>query len=112
MKKIIAALALTLITTAAFAQHRPGPHRPGPRPGPHHRPAPRPMPGPYHRPMPRPIPRNVSCRVAMVDRFNRPVRTYWGTRDWRTGMCRDALRQCNFEQRRMGHWNLRCVQTY
>ncbi len=100
MKKIITALALTLLTTAAFAQHRPGPHRP------------RPMPGPHHRPMPRPIPRPMpaTCRVAMVDRFNRPVRTYWGHRDWQTGMCRDALRDCNFEQRRMGNWNLRCVQ--
>lgn len=107
MKKMIAALALTLVTTAALAQHRPGP-RPGPRPmpGPQHRP--RPIPRPMPRPMPGP---SMSCRVTMVDRYNRPIRTFYGQRDWQSGMCRNALRDCNFEQRRMGMWDTRCVQN-
>ena len=109
MKKFVTALVFTLVTSAAFAQHWPGNghgrgHGGGWR-GPQ---------GPYYpRPMPRPMPYprpSANCRVAMVDRYNRPVRSYWGTRDYYSGMCRDALRQCNYDQRMMGNWNLRCVQ--
>ncbi len=100
MKKIFAVVLLSLITVSAQAQIRP---RPIPMPGPH-RPIPRPMPGP------RPIPGGSYCSVLMVDGYNRIVRQYTAQRDWRTGMCRDGLRQCNRDIRVMSGWGLHCVQ--
>jgi hypothetical protein len=125
MKNLLIALVLTCMTSVAFAQYRPGPrpmpgpHYPGPShggphyPGPHYPgPGPRPYPGPYYpQPYPHPQPTGYSCRVAMIDRYGRPVRTFFGTTDY-NGMCRNALNDCNWEQRRMGAWDLRCVQAY
>ena len=50
------------------------------------------------------------CQVAAVDNFNRVIARFYGQTDWRSGMCRNALRQCNFEIRRRGWWGARCVQ--
>ena len=122
MKKLMSILALTLMVSSAFAQHRPGPgrgpgrgpmpgpHRPGPMPGPHR---PGPMPGPW-RPGPMPIPRPMpypggyQCRVTLVDRYNNPIRQFFGYSQF-NNYC-SAFNDCNFEQRRMGAWGTRCVQ--
>ncbi len=116
MKNLFIAFALTCVTTVALAQHRPGQgHHPTPGghyyPGPSHGgPGPH-YPGPYYpQPYPRPYPTGYACRVALVDRYGRPVRMFFGTTDY-NGMCRNALRDCNYEQTRMGAWDLRCVQT-
>lgn len=51
-----------------------------------------------------------SCRVIMVDRMNRILQTYYAQSDYRTGMCRDGLRQCNFDIQRRNVFGARCVQ--
>lgn len=56
-----------------------------------------------HRPYP------TQCQAAAIDRFNRIIATFWGYSDPR-GMCREALRNCNFEIRRRGWYDARCVQ--
>lgn len=48
------------------------------------------------------------CQVAAIDRFNRIIATFRGYEDPR-GMCRDGLRTCNFEIRRRGWYDARCV---
>lgn len=53
---------------------------------------------------------HVNCQVVMVDRFNRVIHRYFGQRDWRTGMCRNALRQCNLDIRRRNIFGARCAQ--
>lgn len=52
-----------------------------------------------------------SCRVVAVDRYNRVVANFYGQIDWRTGQCRDALRNCNYEIRRRGWYDVRCGQV-
>lgn len=94
MKKAFFALLLTISVLPAFAQHRP---RPVPHPVPH----PRPVPNPYP----------ANCTVVAVDRFNRVVANFWGYRDPYSGMCRDALRNCNFEMNRRGWYDVRCMQV-
>lgn len=107
MKHVIFALVLFVTSLSVFAQRHPGPRhgrghgpvvvRPIPRPGPHY---------PVPRPHPNPAPR--FCEVVMTDRVNRVVRRYRGTSDW-NGMCRDGLRQCNYDLQRMGMWGYRCA---
>ncbi len=60
-----------------------------------------------HRPTPYP----QNCTVVAVDRYNRVIARFWGYTDPRSGMCRDGLRNCNFEIRRRGWYDARCLQT-
>ncbi len=106
MKHVIFALVLFVTSLSVFAQRHPGHHNRGhghyrPAPG-HHRP------GPVIVIRPRPLPPTRSCQVVMTDRVNRVVRRYWGNSDW-NGMCRDGLRQCNYDLQRMGMWGYRCA---
>ncbi len=120
MKHVIFALVLFVMSLSVFAQRHPGNrgnghYRPAPghhvpSPG-HHVPGPvvirRPIPGPhYPHPVPHPAPR--FCEVVMTDRVNRVVRRYRGTSDW-NGMCREGLRQCNYDLQSMGMWGYRCA---
>lgn len=50
------------------------------------------------------------CRVAAVDGYNRLIARFYGRMDYRTGMCRDALKNCHKEIRRRGWYDARCVQ--
>ena len=50
-----------------------------------------------------------SCQVAAIDRYNRIVARFYGQTDYR-GVCQNALRQCNYEIRMRGWYDLRCVQ--
>jgi hypothetical protein len=88
MNKIIFVLMLTLSALPAFAQRR------HPNPIPHPR---------------NPYPQN--CTVVAVDRYNRVMAHFWGYTDPRNGMCRDGLRNCNFEIRRRGWYDARCLQV-
>lgn len=54
--------------------------------------------------------RYANCQVVMVDNYNRILMRFYAQRDYRTGMCRDGLRQCNYEMRRRNIWGARCVQ--
>lgn len=51
------------------------------------------------------------CQVVAVDRYNRTIARFWAQTDWRTGQCRDGLRNCNFEIRRRGWYDARCLQV-
>lgn len=86
MKKVFFALMFTLSALPALAQHRP-------------------------RPVPVPSPYPQNCTVVAVDRWNRVMAHFWGYTDPRTGMCRDGLRNCNFEIRRRGWYDARCLQV-
>ncbi len=121
MKHVIFALVLFVTSLSVFAQRHPGNHNRGnghyrPAPG-HHRPIPghnrgpvviRPRPVPPVIIRPRPLPPTRSCQVVMTDRVNRVVRRYWGQSNG-NGMCRDGLRQCNYDLQRMGMWGYRCA---
>jgi hypothetical protein len=50
-----------------------------------------------------------SCQVVMVDRYNRIIQRFYAQVDYRTGMCRDGLRDCNYEIRRRGVYGARCA---
>lgn len=50
------------------------------------------------------------CQVVAVDRYNRVIARFWAQTDWRTGQCRDGLRNCHFEIRRRGWYDARCLQ--
>lgn len=52
----------------------------------------------------------ATCQAAAVDRYNRLIARFYGRVDYRTGMCREALRNCNMEIRRRGWYDARCVQ--
>lgn len=52
----------------------------------------------------------AQCQVVGIDRYNRIVARFYAQTDWRTGQCRDGLRQCNFEIRRRGWYDVRCAQ--
>lgn len=123
MKHVLLALVLVVVSLSTFADpgrghgrgHRggwghgggynPGHYRPMPGPG-HYRPGPviviRPR---YPMPMP-----GRNCRAVMVDRFDRVVRQYWGYESY--GMCRSALRDCNWDIQRMGAWGYRCSTAW
>lgn len=111
MKHAILALVLFVVSLTTFADdpRRPDRHnRPG-RPRHNRGPVvirPRPIP-PVIIYRPRPIP-SRSCQVVMTDRLNRVVRRYWGYSN-ANGMCRDGLRQCNYDLQRMGAWGFRCA---
>lgn len=51
-----------------------------------------------------------NCQVAMVDRYNRIIQRFYAQRDYRTGMCREGLRRCNYEVRRRGVYGARCTE--
>jgi hypothetical protein len=55
--------------------------------------------------------RYYNCQVVMVDRYNRVVQRFYAQRDYRSGMCRDGLRQCNYEIQRRGLYGRRCAQV-
>jgi hypothetical protein len=55
--------------------------------------------------------RHYSCQVVMVDRYNRIIQRFYAQADYRTGMCRDGLRDCNYEIRRRGLYGVRCAQV-
>ncbi len=57
-----------------------------------------------------PGPYPTTCQVVAVDRFNRVIARFYARPDWQTGMCREGLRQCNFEIRRRGWYDARCLQ--
>lgn len=52
-----------------------------------------------------------SCQVVMVDRYNRVIQRFFAQTDYRTGMCRDGLRQCNYEIHRRNLYGVRCAQV-
>jgi opacity protein-like surface antigen len=52
-----------------------------------------------------------NCQVVMVDRYNRVISRFYAQRDYRSGMCREGLRQCNSEMRRRGIYGARCAQV-
>ena len=110
MKHALLALVLFVVSLSTFADDpRPGRHH-RPRPGHHRGPVvirPRPVPPVIIRPRPIPYP-SRSCQVVMTDRVNRVVRRYWGHSNG-NGMCRDGLRQCNYDLQRMGMWGYRCA---
>ena len=54
---------------------------------------------------------SYSCQVVAVDRYNRILMRFHARTDWQTGMCREGLRQCNFEIRRRNMWDARCMQV-
>lgn len=54
--------------------------------------------------------RDIPCQVAAIDRYHRVIARFYGNSNGRHRMCRNALRQCNFEIRRRGWWGVRCVQ--
>lgn len=102
MKKAIVALFVFAFAFASLADDPRRPHRNRRHPrnrGPVIvRPIPRPMPRPQMRP----------CQVVMTDRVNRVVRRYHAWTDY-NGMCREGLRQCNWDLNRMGMWGYRCA---
>lgn len=53
---------------------------------------------------------NRPCQVVAVDRYQRIVARFYGNSHPRDRMCRNALRQCNYEVRRRGWWDVRCRQ--
>ncbi len=53
---------------------------------------------------------NRPCQVVAVDHFQRVVARFYGHTNGRSRMCRNALRQCNYEIRRRGWWGVRCAQ--
>jgi len=50
-----------------------------------------------------------TCRVDLVDRYNRVVQSYYAQTDY-NGMCRDGLRDCNYDMRMRGIQG-RCVSS-
>lgn len=84
MKKLFVVMLCMMTALPALAQYRPRPH-------------------------PRPTP-TQQCQVVAVDRYSRVVARFYAHTDWRTGQCRDGLRQCNFEIRRRGWYDVRCAQ--
>jgi hypothetical protein len=52
----------------------------------------------------------TQCQVVAVDRYSRVVARFYAQTDWRTGQCRDGLRQCHFEIRSRGWYDVRCAQ--
>jgi hypothetical protein len=86
MKKAFVALLIVATALPAFAQNRP-------------------------HPRPRPNPRSAPCTVVAVDRYNRVMAHFYGRTNPGHGMCRDALRNCNYEIRRRGWWDARCLQV-
>lgn len=52
----------------------------------------------------------TTCQAAAIDRYNRLIARFYGQTDYRTGQCREALRNCHFEIRRRGWRDARCVQ--
>lgn len=108
MKNALLALIVFAIALPTFAQRRPGPNHGR---GPHGPVVVRPIPHPGPRPMPYPVPRPAptrSCQVVMTDRVNRVVQRYHSWTDF-NGMCREGLRQCNYDLQRMGGWGYRCA---
>lgn len=109
MKHALIALFVSVFALSSFADDpkRPGRHHRNPR---RHGPVivvrPRPVPPVIIRP--RPIPPTRMCQVVMTDRYNRVVRRYWGNMNG-NGMCREGLRQCNYDLNRMGMWGFRCA---
>lgn len=51
------------------------------------------------------------CQVVAVDRYHRVIARFYGNTNRGNRMCRNALRQCNFEIRRRGWWDARCLQV-
>lgn len=118
MKNAIIALVLFAVSLSTFADdpRRPGRHGRNDRAPRHHR-GPvvvrhRPIPPVVirPRPIPRPMPHARMCQVVMTDRVNRVVRRYNARTDF-NGMCREGLRQCNYDLNRMGMWGYRCATT-
>lgn len=52
-----------------------------------------------------------NCQVVMIDRYNRVIDRFYARRDPRTGMCREGLRQCNYELQRRPIYGARCAQV-
>jgi hypothetical protein len=52
---------------------------------------------------------HYSCQVVMIDRYNRVIQRYYAQADWRTGMCRDGLRNCNYDLRIRNIYGARCA---
>ena len=50
-----------------------------------------------------------SCQVVMIDRYNRVIQRFFAQVDYRTGMCREGLRQCHYEVQRRNLYNVRCA---
>lgn len=55
--------------------------------------------------------RYASCQVVMVDRYNRVIQRFYAQADYRSGMCRDGLRNCNYEIRLRNIYGARCAQV-
>lgn len=53
--------------------------------------------------------RYYNCQVIMIDRYNRVLQRFYAQADYRTGMCREGLRQCNYEIQRRGIYGARCA---
>ena len=51
-----------------------------------------------------------TCQVAAVDRYNRIIARFYGYPEGPNGICRQALRQCNYEVRMRGWYDARCIQ--
>ncbi len=52
-----------------------------------------------------------SCQVVLMDRYNRILDRFYSRTDYRTGRCREGMRDCNYEMRRRGIYGARCVQV-
>jgi hypothetical protein len=52
----------------------------------------------------------TTCQAAAIDRYNRLIARFYGRVDYRTGQCREALRNCSMEIRRRGWYDAHCVQ--
>lgn len=50
-----------------------------------------------------------TCQVVMIDRYNRVIQRFFAQTDYRTGMCREGLRQCNYEIQRRNLYGVRCA---
>lgn len=86
MTKLLLVFIFILSASSAFAQRRP------------------------RLPIPR-LPIGQRCSVSMIDNWHRTYRTYTGRRDLISGACREPMRQCRQDSRRMRPRGLRCVET-
>lgn len=51
------------------------------------------------------------CQVVMVNQYHRIVGRFNGYRDYRNGICRDALRNCNYEIQSRRIYGVRCLEV-